>query len=77
MGRLRARMEGIPDDPGARSYWRFLTEYSERMPDETKDYVLKIVAAAVIGQNPRLFGFDFDNPLLKHMEAELAAAGAE
>ena len=33
------------------------------MPRETKDYVLKIVAAAVIGENPRLFGFDFDNPL--------------
>ena len=77
VNRLRTLMEGIPDDPGARSYWRFLTEYSERMPDETKDYVLKIVAAAVIGQNPRLFGFNFDNPLLKHMEAEFAAAGAE
>ncbi len=60
--------EGIPLDPSERTYWRFLTEYSDRMPEETKDYVLKIFAAAVIGQNPRLFGFDFDNPLQPYME---------
>lgn len=59
---------GIPLDPSERTYWRFLNEYSDRMPEETKDYVLKIFAAAVIGQNPRLFGFDFDNPLQPYME---------
>ena len=55
--------EGIPETPRARSYWHFLTVYRHRMPDETKDYVMKIFAAAVIGENPRLFGFDFDDPL--------------
>ena len=30
---------------------------------QTYDYVFYIVAAAVIGENPRLFGFKFDNPL--------------
>lgn len=60
--------EGIPETPRERNYWRFLGEYSDRMPDETKDYVLKIFAAAVIGQNPRLFGFDFDNVLQPYME---------
>ena len=30
---------------------------------ETYDYVFSIVSAAVIGENPRLFGFPFDNPL--------------
>ena len=63
--------EGIPEDPRERNYWRFLGEYSDRMPEETKDYVLKIFAAAVIGQNPRLFGFDFDNTLQRYMEAPL------
>ena len=63
-----AALEGIPRDPGARNYWRFLNEYSDRMPAETKDYVLKVFAAAVIGQNPRLFGFAFDNPLRDHIE---------
>ena len=62
-------LEGIPENPEDRNYWRFLREYSERMPEETKDYVLKIFSAAVIGQNPKLFGFDFENPLQKYMEA--------
>jgi hypothetical protein len=62
-------LEGIPEDPRERNYWRFLGEYSDRMPAETKDYVLKIFAAAVIGQNPRLFGIELDNPLQRHMEA--------
>ena len=55
--------EGIPETPRARSYWHFLNVYRDRMPSETKDYVMKIFAAAVIGENPRLFGFDFENPL--------------
>ena len=72
--------EGIPEDPRERNYWRFLGEYSDRMPDETKDYVLKIFAAAVIGQNPRLFGIDLDNPLQPYMErnspsVDLASTG--
>jgi soluble lytic murein transglycosylase-like protein len=62
-----AALEGIPENPQSRNYWRFLNEYSDRMPEQTKDYVLKIVAAAVIGQNPRLFGFSFDNPLRGHI----------
>lgn len=55
--------EGIPENPQQRNYWRFLNEYRDRMPEETKNYVLHIFAAAVIGQDPRLFGFDFDSPL--------------
>ena len=35
----------------------------ERIPKQTYDYVFYIVSAAVIGENPRLFGFDFENPL--------------
>jgi len=33
------------------------------VPPETYKYVFSIVSAAVIGENPRLFGFPFDNPL--------------
>ena len=58
--------DGIPETPRARSYWHFLTTYRHRMPAETKDYVMKIFAAAVIGENPRLFGFDFDDPLSRY-----------
>jgi soluble lytic murein transglycosylase-like protein len=62
-------VKDIPADPSERTYWQFLTTYENRMPEETKDYVLKIFAAAVIGQDPRLFGFSFDNPLKEHLEA--------
>lgn len=61
-------LRGIPEDPTQRNYWRFLGEYRDRMPEETKDYVLRIFSAAVIGEDPRLFGFDFDNPLAPFME---------
>ena len=61
--------DGIPETPRARSYWHFLTVHRHRMPAETKDYVMKIFAAAVIGENPRLFGFDFDDPLLPYTTA--------
>lgn len=59
--------DGVPANPQQRNYWRFLNEYRDRMPEQTKDYVLHIFAAAVIGQNPRLFGFDFDNPLAPYL----------
>jgi soluble lytic murein transglycosylase-like protein len=64
----KAALDGIPENPSARNYWRFLGEYANRMPTETKDYVLKIFSAAVIGEDPRLFGFDSDNPLDAHMD---------
>ncbi len=59
---------GVPADPDHRNYWAFLTQYQDRMEDQTKEYVLRIFSAAVIGHNPRLWGFDFDNPLLPHMK---------
>jgi hypothetical protein len=40
-------------------------------PPETYNYVFYIVSAAVIGENPRLFGFNFNNPL----DAPAHAAG--
>jgi membrane-bound lytic murein transglycosylase D len=63
----------LAENPEARNYWRFYTEYADRIPDETKDYVLKIFAAAVIGEDPRLFGFDFDNPIRPYMQPPVAA----
>jgi hypothetical protein len=74
ISKLKPLMDGVPDTPEARSYWRFYGAYADRMPDETKGYVIKIFSAAVIGENPRLFGFDFDNPLKKYMESPVTAA---
>ncbi|MEM0962864.1 MAG: FHA domain-containing protein [Bacteroidota bacterium] len=58
----RGPMQGIANNPENRTYWKFLTTYRSRMPSETKDYVMKIFSAAVVGQNPRLFGIDMDPP---------------
>jgi membrane-bound lytic murein transglycosylase D len=61
--RFAAEFQDVPTTATERNYWRFLEAYEDRMPEETRTYVLRIFAAAVIGRDPRHFGFDFDNPL--------------
>ena len=56
-------VRSMPANPRDRNFWRLLANHRERIPKETYDYVFYIISAAVIGENPRLFGFDFDNPL--------------
>ncbi|GAB5537519.1 MAG: hypothetical protein Rubg2KO_37680 [Rubricoccaceae bacterium] len=63
MRQLQQDLSDIDNDPEHRTYWKFLTTYRNRMPKETKDYVMKIFAAAVIGRNPRAFGIDLDSPI--------------
>lgn len=61
--RVVQRLKKMPADPRQRNFWNLLRNYSADVPDETRNYVFRIVAAAVIGENPRLFGFNMDNPL--------------
>ena len=68
--------DGIPHIRQQRKYGHFLNEYGDRMPDQTKDYVLYIVGAAVIGQNPCLFGVDFDDPQAPYLDASMAPAAS-
>jgi membrane-bound lytic murein transglycosylase D len=56
-------VRSMPLNPRERNFWKLLERYRDRVPKETYDYVLSIVSAAVIGENPRLFGFGFDDPL--------------
>jgi hypothetical protein len=56
-------VQTMPKNPRERNFWKLLSLYRKKIPDQTYDYVFYIVSAAVIGENPRLFGFDFDNPL--------------
>ena len=56
-------VRSMPANPRERNFWRLLSAYRNKIPQETYDYVFYIASAAVIGENPRLFGFDFDNPL--------------
>lgn len=53
----------MPDNPRERNFWKLLSAHRNKIPQETYDYVFYIASAAVIGENPRLFGFDFENPL--------------
>ncbi len=53
----------LPRNPRDRNFWSFLEMYVDQIPKQTYDYVFRIFSAAVIGENPKHFGFDFDNPL--------------
>ncbi len=53
----------IPANPKDRNFWNLLLKYRDKIPEETYNYVFYIFSAAVIGENPSLFGFNFDNPL--------------
>jgi len=63
-GNLRRKLSRLPQTPEERNFWRMLQ--SQQIPDETYGYVLNIVAAAVIGEDPAYFGFSFENPLKGH-----------
>ena len=58
---VRQRIREMPNNPRERNFWELLKEHD--VPTETYNYVLYIFSAIVIGENPALFGFDFDNPL--------------
>jgi len=62
-GRVLRLVDSMPDNPRERNFWQLLTKYKDKIPQETYDYVFYIASAAVIGEDPRSFGFDFDNPL--------------
>ncbi len=68
-GRVLPLVRGMPANPKERNFWRLLTEHRDEIPPETYGYVFSIVSAAVIGEDPHLFGFDFENPLA-HLESK-------
>ena len=53
----------MPENPRDRNFWKLLEKYKNEIPSETYNYVFYIFSAAVIGEDPKLFGFEFDNPL--------------
>ncbi len=61
-------LQQMPGNPKERNFWRFLEKHRDKIPTQTYDYVFYIFSAAVIGENPDLFGFDFDNPLAMAMQ---------
>jgi hypothetical protein len=59
--RVKKRIRAMKENPRDRNFWALLAQ--EDLPKETRDYVFLIFAAAVIGEDPKLFGFEFDEPL--------------
>jgi soluble lytic murein transglycosylase-like protein len=57
----------MPNNPRERNFWQLLKQY--KIPQETYDYVFYIFSAAVIAENPHLFGFDFQNPFVEPVRA--------
>ena len=64
---VRRRIRNMPENPRERNFWKLLE--TGDIPKETYDYVFHIVSAAVIGEDPELFGFTFTRPLAE-IEAE-------
>jgi pSer/pThr/pTyr-binding forkhead associated (FHA) protein len=62
-GNIRALIRSLPDNPRDRNMWRLIEDHRRQIPRETYDYVFRVFSAAVIGEDPKLFGFDFANPL--------------
>ena len=61
--RVNRLIKTMPENPQERNFWLLLDKYEKQIPRQTYDYVFHIFSAAVIGENPHLFGFDFENPL--------------
>lgn len=59
--RVKRMIRKMPNNPKERNFWKFSTQY--KIPDETYNYVLYIFSAAVIGEDPKYFGFNFKPPI--------------
>ena len=71
--RVIRMLRTMPANPRERNFWKVLEKHRDQVPPETYNYVMSIVAAAVIGENPRLFGFAFDNPLARDDRPQTAS----
>lgn len=58
-------IRSMPENPRQRNFWQLLARHRDRIPKETYDYVFSIFSAAVIGEDPQLFGFDFERPFAR------------
>jgi len=59
---VRGLIREMPDNPRDRNFWRFLTQHRDKIPKQTYDYVFYIFSAAVIGDNPKVWGFNMEKP---------------
>jgi membrane-bound lytic murein transglycosylase D len=69
-------IRSLPANPRERNFWQLLTRYRAQLPRETYDYVLAVVSAAVIGQDPKLFGYEFAAPVPQRAPDPAAESGS-
>jgi membrane-bound lytic murein transglycosylase D len=50
-------IRSMPANPRERNFWKLLSKHRNKIPQQTYDCVFNIASAAVIEENPRLFGF--------------------
>jgi hypothetical protein len=62
---VKGLIRQMPGSARERNFWKFLAEYRDKIPKQTYDYVFYIFSAAVIGDNPKLWGFNFERPNLE------------
>jgi len=60
--RIIKRLDGLPNDPRQRNFWNFYR--NGWIPDETRDYVMKIFSAALICEKPDLFQMNIEPIML-------------
>jgi len=60
--RINKNIKKMPNNPRERNFWKYIQRY--KLPTETHNYVYYIFSAAVIGQDPKHFGFKFLPPFL-------------
>ncbi len=61
--KVNNKIRQLPKNPKDRNFWKLMKKFG--VPKQTEDYVFYIFSAAVIGENPEMFGFSFPNPLAK------------
>jgi len=67
-------IRSLPLSPAQRNFWAVLEKHRREIPAETYNYVFRVVSAAVICADPKLFGFDFEPPLAPLPDAPAAGA---
>jgi len=73
---IRRMLRELPQDPRRRNFWRVLVEHRSDVPRETWSYVFRVLTAAMIGENPKLYGFDFPPPLAGALPDDHGAAAS-
>jgi hypothetical protein len=61
-GNVRPLVDSLPANAQERNFWVVLR--AKGVPAETYDYVLSIFSMAVICEDPQLFGFNVECPVL-------------